>query len=170
MLIAHLVRTALQWRHNETDGVLNHQPHDCLLNSLFMRRWKKTANLRVTVLCAEIHRGPVNSPHKGPVTRKMFPFDNVIMGYIYNLSHNLFTRYWYALFRYGYCIVLDWFIRLSTNIRQDCLTHLLDKMAAVSQMIFANAFSWMKRCVFWLQLNWSLFPRVQLTITQHWLR
>ena len=27
----------------------------------------------------EIHRGPVNSPHKWPVTRKMFPFDDVIM-------------------------------------------------------------------------------------------
>ena len=26
-----------------------------------------------------IHRGPVNSPHKGPVTRKMFPFYDVIM-------------------------------------------------------------------------------------------
>ena len=26
-----------------------------------------------------IHRGPVNSPHKGSVTRKMFPFDDVIM-------------------------------------------------------------------------------------------
>ena len=25
-----------------------------------------------------IHRWPVNSPHKGPVTRKMFPFDDVI--------------------------------------------------------------------------------------------
>ena len=26
-----------------------------------------------------IHRWPVNSLHKGPVTRKMFPFDDVIM-------------------------------------------------------------------------------------------
>ena len=26
-----------------------------------------------------IHRGPVNSPHKWPVTRKIFPFDGVIM-------------------------------------------------------------------------------------------
>ena len=26
-----------------------------------------------------IHRLPVNSPHKGPVTRKMLPFDDVIM-------------------------------------------------------------------------------------------
>ena len=30
-----------------------------------------------------IHRWPVNSPHKGPVTRKMFPFDDVIMGRAY---------------------------------------------------------------------------------------
>ena len=27
----------------------------------------------------EIHRGPVNFPHKWPATRKMFPFDDVIM-------------------------------------------------------------------------------------------
>ena len=26
-----------------------------------------------------IHSEPVNSPHKWPVTRKMFPFDDVIM-------------------------------------------------------------------------------------------
>ena len=29
-----------------------------------------------------IHRGPVNSPHKWPVTRKMFPFDDVIMWWL----------------------------------------------------------------------------------------
>ena len=28
----------------------------------------------------EIHRWPVDSPHRGPVTRKMFPFDDVIRG------------------------------------------------------------------------------------------
>ena len=26
-----------------------------------------------------IHRGPVNSPHKWPVTREMFPFHDVII-------------------------------------------------------------------------------------------
>ena len=44
--------TLIQWRHNEHDGVSNHQPHDCLLNSLCRRRWKKTSKLRVTGLCA----------------------------------------------------------------------------------------------------------------------
>ena len=67
----------LQWRHNEHDGVSNHQLHDCLLNRLFRRRSKKTSKLRVTGLCAG--KSPVNSPHKWPVTRKMFPFDDVIM-------------------------------------------------------------------------------------------
>ena len=33
-----------------------------------------------------IHRGPVNSPHKGPVTRKMFPFDDVIMKFFESRS------------------------------------------------------------------------------------
>ena len=30
-------------------------------------------------LWGEIHRWPVDSPHKGPITGKMFPFDDVIM-------------------------------------------------------------------------------------------
>ena len=70
--------SALQWRHNDHDGVSNHQPHGCLLNRSFGRRSKKTSKLRVTGLCAGNSPGPVNSPHKWPVTRKMFPFDDVI--------------------------------------------------------------------------------------------
>ena len=69
----------LHWRHNYHDGVSNHQPHGCLLNRLFSRKSKKTSKLRVTGLCAGNSPGPMNSPHKGPVTQKMFPFDDVIM-------------------------------------------------------------------------------------------
>ena len=69
----------LQWRHNDHGGVSNHQPHGCLLNRLFRHRSKKTSKLRVTGLCVGNSPGPVNSPHKGPVTRKMFPFDDTIM-------------------------------------------------------------------------------------------
>ena len=39
-----------------------------------------------------IHRWPVNSPHKGPVTRKMFPFDDVIMD---NLNVSLTGIKWF---------------------------------------------------------------------------
>ena len=70
---------SLLWRHNEHDSVSYHQPRGCLLDRLFRRRSKKTSKLRVTGLCVGNSPGPVNSPHKGPVTRKMFPFDDVIM-------------------------------------------------------------------------------------------
>ena len=71
-------------RHNGLDGVSNHQPYDYLLSRLFRRRSKKTSKLRVTGLqvCGEFTGGPVNFPHKWPVTRKMFPFDDVIMVYL----------------------------------------------------------------------------------------
>ena len=71
---------ALLWRHNGLDGVSNHQPHHCLLGRLFGRRSKITSNSASLAFVRGIHRGPVNSPHKWPVTRKMPPFDDVIMG------------------------------------------------------------------------------------------
>ena len=40
------------------------------------RKYQSSASL---AFVRGIHRGPVNSPHKWPVTRKMLPFDNVIM-------------------------------------------------------------------------------------------
>ena len=74
---SHPVPKSLQWRHNERNSVSNHQPHDCLRNRSFGRRSNKTSKLRVTG--PWIHRGPVNSPHKWPVTRKIFPFDDIII-------------------------------------------------------------------------------------------
>ena len=54
---------SLQWRHSESDGVSNHRYLDCLFNYLFRRKSKNTSELRAL----------------RPVTRKLFPFDDVIM-------------------------------------------------------------------------------------------
>ena len=65
----------LQWCHNGRNGVPNHRRLDCLLNRLF--RCSSKENIKVprhSPLWAGIY-----SPHKGPVTGKMFPFDDVIM-------------------------------------------------------------------------------------------
>ena len=43
---------SLRWRHNERDGVSNHQPHDCLFDRLFRHISKKTSMLRITGFCA----------------------------------------------------------------------------------------------------------------------
>ena len=69
----------LKWRHTQCNGVSNHQRLECLLNCLFRRRSKKTSNIGVTGLCEGIQRWQVDFPHKGPVTRKIFSFDDVIM-------------------------------------------------------------------------------------------
>ena len=42
----------------------------------YQRKHQSSASL---AFVRGIHRWPVNSPHKGPVTRKMFPFNDVIM-------------------------------------------------------------------------------------------
>ena len=78
----------MSWAHY--CGVSNHQTDDCLLNHLSRRRSKKTSKLRVV---RGVYRSPVNSPHKWPVTRKMFPFYDVIMPlwliihYIYRIEY-----------------------------------------------------------------------------------
>ena len=47
-----IFKGTIKGRHDERDGVSNHQSHDLLLNRLFRRRSKKISKLRVTGLCA----------------------------------------------------------------------------------------------------------------------
>ena len=67
----------LEWRHNGRDGASNHRRLDCLLNRSFGKENIKAP--RHWLFVRGIHRLPVDSPHKGPVTWKMFPFDDVII-------------------------------------------------------------------------------------------
>ena len=127
VLINHQ-QTPLRWRHNGHDGVSNHQPHHCLLNRLFGRRSKKTSKSSASLAFVRgIHRRPVNSPHKWPVTRKMFPFDDVIMLYwLWRMDGSLSST------------------RKDLSATCATLTHPpLDNMAAISQTTFSDAFSWM---------------------------
>ena len=79
-IIGSLFGTTLQWRHNERNGISNHRRLDCLLNRLFRRRSKKTSKLRVTVcVTGEFPAVTGEFPAQKPVTRNMFPFDDVIM-------------------------------------------------------------------------------------------
>ena len=51
------------------------------------------------------------------------------------------------------------------------LTHWVrDKIAAIFQTTFSNAFPWMKMYKLRLRFHWSSFPRVQFPLFQHWFR
>ena len=59
----------------------------------------------------------------------------------------------------------------AAELPRHLLTHWgRDKMAAISQTTVLNAFSWTKAYQFRLRFHWSLIPRVQITIFQHWFR
>ena len=143
----------LQWRHNGHDSVSIHQPHDCLLNRLFRNRSKKTPKLRATGLCVRNSPGTGEFPHKWPVTRKMLPFDDVIMP-------------WCLVGRHVLCPG-----QLTVHLPVLHLTHWgRDQIDVISQTTFSNAFSRIKMNEFRLGFHWSLFLRFQLTIFQHWFR
>ena len=82
--------SALQWRHNERDGVSNHQRLDCLRNRLFRRRSKKTSKLRVTGLCVGNSLVTADFPHQGQycgnLMAQSWKFVNVMSRY------QLFTK------------------------------------------------------------------------------
>ena len=63
----------LQWCHNESDGVSNHRRLGCLLNRLFTHRSTSASLAFVREKSTGHRRIPLT------VTRKMFPFDDVIM-------------------------------------------------------------------------------------------
>ena len=72
---------SLLWRHNERDDVSNHLRLNCLLVCSGADQSKNQSSVALA-FAGELPRLPVNSPCKGPVTRKMFPFDDVIMSEI----------------------------------------------------------------------------------------
>ena len=90
---------------------------------------------------------------------------------------NFYIKYRYFTTKPVHIKISPWFIwRSLTSImnilyrvyRQ--LTHFSsDRMAAISQT-FSKEFSWMRILAFWLKFSWTLFLRVQLTISQHWFR
>ena len=107
-----------------------------------------------------IHRLPVDSPQKGPVTRKAFPLRDVI-----------------TAFRRGYPLVekiecFNWTIplwkvkSLLTRVKWLKKNWDRDKRAAISQTTFSDAFSHTKSVLCWFKFDWSEFLMVQLIINQ----
>ena len=94
------------------------------------RKHQSSASL---VIVRGIHRRPVNSPHKWPVTRKMFPFDDVIMFVVLCVC--------------GYIVSIIWL--MFVHIFQDCLS-------GVSAVIEPRTVDYL-----WMQSNSTHVERTQ---------
>ena len=105
-----------------------------------------------------IHRSPVNSPHKWPVTRKMFPFDDVI-------THM-------KMLFYVTCLGIPWgtsddIIHISTVRYIDNWIHLRpEQIADILQTGFSNTFWWKRSFVFWFKCYRNCFE--EINTCQHW--
>ena len=102
---------SLQWRHNGRDGVSNHKPdvvYSTVYWSVYQRKHLSPASL---AFVRGIHRWPVNSPHKGPVTRKMV---SMLTVYKKNRSNFETIRQLPRIDRFG--ILRLYHIELSTNV------------------------------------------------------
>ena len=103
-----------------------------------------------------IHRRPVNSPRKWPVTRKKLPFDDIIMTSLH---------YWLAL---NYVLIYN---KTGLGLAGNRWTHWgRDKMADIYQTTFSFAFFFQKIYEMGWGFHWNLFLRFQWTIFQHWFR
>ena len=70
---------SLHWRQNGSDGVYItsvSSVYSTVCSGVYQRKHQSSASV---LFVRGIYRWPVNSPHKGPLTRKRFPFDDVIM-------------------------------------------------------------------------------------------
>ena len=67
-----VIEISLHWRHNDHDGIWNHQPHGCLLNHLFRRRSKKHQSSASLALVRGIHRDRWIPRTKGQLRGKCF--------------------------------------------------------------------------------------------------
>ena len=69
----------LPWRHNGRHDVSNHMYSTVCSTVCASHHQRKYRSPCYWLFLRGIHRWPVVSPHKGPTTREMFPFDDVIM-------------------------------------------------------------------------------------------
>ena len=123
---------------------------------------------RYTVYEVVTHGGHSGLFHLGFRIHEMFIQYNCISNLFTYIAHHLSWLGLSGIFKLDEVEVNPSLSELPLN---GCLTHWgREKMAAIFQTTFSSAFSWMKMFKFRLKFHWSLFPRVQLTIFQHWFR
>ena len=119
----------LQWRHNERDGVSNHQPHDCL----FRRRSQKITKLRVTGLCAG------NSPETDEFLAQMASnAENVSIWWLHHEKWaNQFCTLWDRLYMDCRNITISVILDIAANIPSMLITVYWPEMISIIVLRFA---------------------------------
>ena len=137
----------LQWRHNGSDSVTNHLPHDCLFNRWFRRRSKRTSKLRVNGLCAG------NSPGTGELPAQMVSNAENVFTVVYSTVYSDADQRKHqssASLAFVWGIHRDrWIPRTKGQLRGKCF-HLMTSSCLSFMCLCSNTLT----CVF--QLLWTI--------------
>ena len=82
--VVGVIHTIPYWGHHYHDVIMGAMASQItsptiVCSTLYCANQRKHQSSASLALVRGIHRWPVNSPHKWPVARKMFPYDDVIM-------------------------------------------------------------------------------------------
>ena len=118
----------LQWRHNENDGVSNHQPHICLLNRLFGLRSKKTSKLRITGLYAG------NSPGTGEFPAQMASnAENITIWWC-----NLAMRVYPIKYIHRFCCVLFCWCQTTSSLKSSVIYLIFPRSKWINSLYWSD--------------------------------
>ena len=161
------VSITLQIRHDESEGVSNHELRDCLLNHLFMAQIKENSQLRVTGLCEFPEQMASNADNVSIWRRHhewLAAIKHWILIYVSRVHFCIFFKEW---FRRGNSVVLP----ITHSI--DHLYHAMNAKAEFAANVGNKAIRAkipqgdMKRCRYSCLNNWNhgaLYGEIYLTI------
>ena len=96
--------SSLQWRHNERDGVSISCVSTVCSSGYSGGDQRNHQSSASPAFVRGIHRWPVNSPNKGPVTRKMFPLYDVTVKHGHEVEEMFSWRAISMMFLFCACI------------------------------------------------------------------
>ena len=151
----------LQWRHNERGGVSNHQRLDCSLNRLIKENIKAPRYWPLYVW-----NSPVTSEfsaHWGPVTRKMLPFDDVIMFVMHIQIHSNCTWKWDAMTSKRFRRYWHFLMGMHRSSVESLLTWPMVRIFTVFLVVYLNKLLNKKSCYRRFCTSWSSYDVTDIT-------
>ena len=124
----------------------------------FIRRSKKNQSSASLAFVRGIHRSPVGSPHKGPVTRH-----HEMDSFINSWSTALPSHWWSGQ------VLSTWNKKNSPQNYQDAV-HLNTSIPKQNCRRHFPMYLLFKNIEFLFKFHWNLFWRVRLTISHNWSR
>ena len=136
---------SLHWRHNDRDGVSNHQRLDSLLNPLSGRRSKKTSKPRVTGFLVTPSCPNEAAMQKLVCNNQIFHYKAILIDTEQNF---LQSRYFFIIHNY---IITDQSVLSFSATPEDCVCSRDTNPVYIHQLFSISLPKWIKQRKVWFK-------------------